>query len=107
MSTHPSGTREYKREYAREYRAGKRRGWRKVVPGSRAWLKARRATLGLTRSRAPVFVLAADDPRGREEPIGPQTIPFGMTTCPRCDILTRRPQTCGFCAAELLREEAA
>ncbi|HEY6115113.1 MAG TPA: hypothetical protein VI172_04060 [Candidatus Dormibacteraeota bacterium] len=37
-----------------------------------------------------------------EEAMGPQEIPEGMIACSRCDLLTYRPDVCGFCAAELL-----
>lgn len=42
-----------------------------------------------------------------ELPIGPQDVPDGMQPCVRCDLLTRRSEVCGFCAAEIVRTEAA
>jgi hypothetical protein len=78
------------RAYMREYRKGIRRGARKMVAGSRNWLKAHRFLTGRYRCRNLI-----------EESIGPRIVPDGMTACPRCDLLTRRRDVCGFCAAEI------
>lgn len=94
--------------YMRDHRRGIRRGKPTLSLSPKAILM-RSLRASRRQDAEPSDLLAVEVYRSEdevEEPMGPQEIPAGMVACGGCDILTRRPGRCGYCAAEFVREAA-